>query len=354
MLTIEVPYVYKTTVKRERTDEIRAYILDHVEAYPGDIARRAAQAYGITRQAVNRHLQALVEEGLLASEGQTRAKTYRLRAVQGFEKRLRVTPVIQDARLWREYVEPLVAPLPENVREVCRLGFAAAVENVIDHARAARITVSGHVTASAVALTVADDGRGIFAHLVDALALEDADHAIFELAKGGLTTDPERRAGASLFYAARLMDALRIQSADTALVVEDCGDRWRIERNEAPTTGTTVTMTARRRSGVRASEVLETFATARETRALERAHVPVALLAKSGEALVARAQAHRLLSRLERCSEAVLDFRGVEAIGPAFADEVFRAFRAAHPRVNLVTLNASAGIRHLIRQSLGA
>ncbi|MDH3198384.1 MAG: DUF4325 domain-containing protein [Candidatus Krumholzibacteria bacterium] len=341
-------------MKRERTDEIRAYILDHVEARPGDIARRAAQAYGITRQAVNRHLQALVDEALLEAEGQTRAKTYRLRAVQHFEKRLHVTPVIQDARLWREYVEPLVAPLPENVREVCRFAFTAAVENVIDHARATRITVAGQVTASAIALTVADDGRGIFAQLVDALSLEDPEHAIFELAKGGLTTDPERRSGASLFYAARLMDQLRIHSASTALVVEDCGDRWRIERTEAPTAGTVIMMTARRRSGVRASEVLETFAAAKDTRALERAHVPVALLARSGEALVSRAQAHRLLSRLERCNEAILDFRGVEAIGPAFADEIFRSFRAAHPRVNLVTLNASAGIRHLIRQALGA
>jgi hypothetical protein len=47
--------------------------------------------------------------------------------------------------------------------------------------------------------------------------------------------------------------------------------------------------------------------------------------------LLARAEAKRLLQRVERFRRVVLDFSGVALIGQSFADEVFRVFANAHP-----------------------
>ena len=61
-----------------------------------------------------------------------------------------------------------------------------------------------------------------------------------------------------------------------------------------------------------------------------------------------------LCRRLGQCSEAILDFRGVETIGPGFADEVFRVFHQARPETSLITLHANAEVRRRIREALDA
>jgi hypothetical protein len=48
-----------------------------------------------------------------------------------------------------------------------------------------------------------------------------------------------------------------------------------------------------------------------------------------------RAQARRVVSRLTQFRRAKLDFSGIDDIGPAFADELFRVFARAHPGVEL-------------------
>ena len=84
---------------------------------------------------------------------------------------------------------------------------------------------------------------------------------------------------------------------------------------------------------------------------LARMHVHAALLQRDGDALVSRDQARVLLNRVETCREALIDFRGVETIGPAFADEVFRVFRTQFPDTTIVTLNAGPGVRTRISRN---
>jgi hypothetical protein len=44
------------------------------------------------------------------------------------------------------------------------------------------------------------------------------------------------------------------------------------------------------------------------------------------ERLISRSQAKRILNRFEQFETVLLDFKGVDMIGKAFADEVFRVF----------------------------
>ena len=52
--------------------------------------------------------------------------------------------------------------------------------------------------------------------------------------------------------------------------------------------------------------------------------IPVRLA--NSDDLMSRSQARRILSGLELFKEVTLDFNGIEYIGQAFADEIFRVF----------------------------
>jgi hypothetical protein len=47
----------------------------------------------------------------------------------------------------------------------------------------------------------------------------------------------------------------------------------------------------------------------------------------------------------------VLDFEGVHKIGQAFADEVFRVFRNAHPQIEIIEINTTEQIRQMINRA---
>ena len=54
--------------------------------------------------------------------------------------------------------------------------------------------------------------------------------------------------------------------------------------------------------------------------------VPVRLAQYGNDRLISRSQAKRVLARVELFKTVLFDFAGVETIGQAFADEVFRVF----------------------------
>jgi hypothetical protein len=48
----------------------------------------------------------------------------------------------------------------------------------------------------------------------------------------------------------------------------------------------------------------------------------------------------------------MLDFKGVESVGQAFADEIFRVFARAHPKTELHAINTSRQVSEMIKRAL--
>jgi DNA-binding IclR family transcriptional regulator len=65
-------------MSRQQDPRIRAYILQHVEEYPGSIVSRAAEEFGLTRTGIARYIDRLVVGGMLTAQGNTKARRYRL------------------------------------------------------------------------------------------------------------------------------------------------------------------------------------------------------------------------------------------------------------------------------------
>jgi hypothetical protein len=76
--------------------------------------------------------------------------------------------------------------------------------------------------------------------------------------------------------------------------------------------------------------------------------VPLRLAKFGDEKLISRSQAKRALARVERFKTVVFDFAGIQMIGQAFADEIFRVWAKAHADVECTVIDASPDLRKMI------
>jgi anti-sigma regulatory factor (Ser/Thr protein kinase) len=332
---------------RTRGEKIRNYILEHVEHHPADIAKHSAEHFTISRQAVNKHLGHLVEERALIQEGHTRNKIYKLCPQVEWEKFYELTPSLEEDVVWRQDIAPLLGQLPENVVDIWRYGFTEMFNNAIDHSGAERIRVEVTKTAASTEIFIYDNGVGIFKKIQQALNLLDERHAVLELSKGKLTTDPERHTGEGIFFASRMFDSFRILSADTFFSHQHGDDEDWVMQNQRTARGTSVFMRLNNHTSRTTHKIFSEFQSGEDI-GFTKTVVPVRLAQYGDDKLVSRSQAKRLLDRVDRFKTVLLDFTGVTSIGQAFADEIFRVFRKGHPAMILHAIHTTPEVQAVI------
>jgi len=64
-------------MRNEKSNNIRDFILRGAADHPRRIGIMAAERFGISRQAVSRHIHILIRRGLLRAVGNTRSREYR-------------------------------------------------------------------------------------------------------------------------------------------------------------------------------------------------------------------------------------------------------------------------------------
>lgn len=216
------------------------------------------------------------------------------------------------------------------------------------------MTVAVSRTAIDCEVQIIDDGIGIFRKIKEACRLEDERHAVLELAKGKLTTDPEKHTGEGIFFTSRMMDDFAILSGEVFFSLEfGKPEDWILQR-ERPDTGTAVFMLLANSSERRPEDVFRIYAGEENDYGFNKTVVPVRLAREGSEQLVSRSQAKRLLARVNRFATVILDFSGVDAMGRAFADEIFRVFARANPAILIIPINANARIVEMITSVRGA
>lgn len=339
--------------KRSEGESIRTYLIEHVAHHPADIVRVVAEKFTLSRQAVHKHLRKLIAEGIIASQGRGRGMRYVLVTQVHWQKKYRIGSRSAEDAVWRADIAPQVQDLPANVREIWSYAFMEMFNNVIDHSGSTTSTVMLSRTAAATTITIADNGVGIFKKIQAALGLMDERHAVLELAKGKVTTDPTRHSGEGIFFSSRMFDSFDIISGDVCFShVVDKREDW-IDQNPGEMKGTLVCMSLRNDSPRTLKRVFDSFSSEDEY-AFVKTVVPVRLIQYGDDFLVSRSQAKRLLARLDRFRVVSLDFQGVESIGQAFADEVFRVFRKLHPNIEITFVNASSAVKRMISRALAA
>ena len=336
-----------------RGEAIRRFILRNVQANPRAISRLAGEEFGIGRQGIGRHLRRLVEEGALLQSGRTNSRVYRLAVLQEWTHTYAISESSDEDAIWRRDIAGLLGGrLPDNVRSIWHHGFTEMFNNAVDHSAGSKIVVAVTTTAAAAEMRIQDDGVGIFRKIQRERGLLDGRHAIFELQKGKLTTDPSRHTGEGIFFASRMFDAFDILSG-TLFFAREAGrvEDWLVKWPE-PLVGTAVLMRLDNHASRTTREVFDRFTDDDDdVPVFSKTVVPVQLAQYGDDRLISRSQAKRVLARVDLFSTVLLDFRDVPTIGQAFADEVFRVFPREHPDVTLIPMNENPDVRRMIARA---
>ncbi len=342
-----------SSMQRTKSKIIRDFILEKIPVHPSDISAVVAEQFGISRQAASRHVRQLVESGSILTSGSGRCVKYELKEIKSVWKRfsLKGDPLEEDI-IWANHVKPIIAPIVnDNAHQILNYGFTEIFNNALDHSAGAVVHINVTIYVNKIVIRIDDDGIGIFKKIQDYFKLEDPRHALLELAKGKLTSDPERHTGEGIFFASRMFDCFIIWSHFLSYI-RYSDDDWLFEDREKDRKGTYVTMEINPNTTKTTLEIFDKYAGEANDYGFTRTHVPVNLSLYEGETLVSRSQAKRLLSRVDRFTEVWLDFKDVKSIGPAFADEIFRVFAKAHPNIRLRWENANPMVEKMIGRAM--
>jgi anti-sigma regulatory factor (Ser/Thr protein kinase) len=316
-----------------------------VVAHPQDLTACYAERLGISRVAANRYVRQLEERGWIARSGPTTRPVYS----PGYRRLVKKTyPLkgLEEDMAWSRDFRPCLS-LQSNVLGIAQHGFTEMLNNAIDHSGGDQVIVRAEQDQTRLEIIVGDNGVGIFEKITHALNLPDKRLALLELSKGKFTTDPARHSGEGVFFTSRMFDGYHIDANGLRFTHHAHRDKDRLDAAGVSLNGTFVVMSVALDTQRTTTEVFQAFMNAPEDYDFSKTIVPMKLAQIGDEQLVSRSQAKRLIARFDRFKTVVLDFTGIESIGQAFADELFRVYAVAHPQVELLPTHMTEQVERM-------
>jgi excisionase family DNA binding protein len=256
---------------------------------------------------------------------------------------------LQEDEVWRTVeIDVLHGQVTPPARSIAAFAFTEMLNNAIDHSGAESARVAVWISDVDVRFEVSDAGRGALPNVRETLGLEDDYDALGELTKGRTTTDPDRHTGEGIFFTSKAVDVFTLESAGIRWTVDNLRNDHAVGRSDVHR-GTRVRwqldpQTTRPLADVFREYTDENYDFAR-TRTVVR-------LFGLGVRFVSRSEAKRLMRGLERFSEVVLDFTGVDDVGQGFVDEALRVWPSHHPGTSVDPVGMSGPVEFMVRRGL--
>ncbi len=337
----------------KKTVVIRNFILNTLIENADSVIPLTQKIFNVTRQTVSRHLKVLVDNGDVLARGETKARTYVLAPKLSKAIEVDITSETEEDSVWTHQVRPYLDDVDKNIMEICHYGFTEMLNNVIDHSGSNNARIYIFRTAVSLHLGIIDKGVGIFNKIQKDFGLEDQRQALLELSKGKLTSDSNNHSGEGIFFTSRMFDKFVIRSGRMYYACIPGNEDYLFESlDKQYIEGTTIRMYIALNSQRDSTKVFNKFTTGDDDHAFSKTHVPVFLASYDNDQLVSRSSAKRVLTRFSKFKEIWLDFQGVEKIGQAFADEIFRVYNKANPDIRLCYSNANTDVDSMIMRAI--
>jgi DNA-binding MarR family transcriptional regulator len=329
-------------------DKILKYLYDNKSASGTQIAR----FLGISRQAVNKHLKILIQNGNIQKEGNTKAAVYfpsstklKKANVKTFKKIYKIKNLKEDIVFLEidSYLN-FKKNLRQNIFDVIQYTFTEMLNNAIDHSDSNKCLVEVKIDTYDIKIMIRDYGIGIFFSIFTKFGLDDEYEAVGELLKGKTTTMKERHSGEGIFFTSKVVETSSFRSHKTNLIFDNTESDIYVEQ-EKFIQGTEVKLHIGRNSKRNLLTIFNQFAPEEYEYSFERTKVQIKLYFQN---FVSRSEARRLLTGLDKFREIVLDFKDVRRIGQGFADEIFRVFHNRYPDIVIKTENVSPTVVQMI------
>jgi anti-sigma regulatory factor (Ser/Thr protein kinase) len=200
---------------------ITAAAVQHADTLPAHLMQRLQ----ISRRQAGLLLKRLVALQWLQASGTPRKPRYTPGPLRQVVKRYALAGLQEDAP-WRQDFAPCFA-LPPALQAMAQHAFTELVNNAVDHSGGSSVTVSMRQTPLQLQLLVSDDGVGLFRRVAEHFDVAEPALAMLELAKGKLTSDPDRHCGHGLVFTAQLADVFDLHANAAAFQRRGWdGGRW--------------------------------------------------------------------------------------------------------------------------------
>jgi biotin operon repressor len=327
-------------------------ILEYLQENQFATGKQLSEFLGISRQAVNKHLKALIQNGSIVKEGITRGAVYRTppskRKIPS-KKRLVKTyllPDLEEDKVFQEValLLNLRQELSKSALKIVHYAFTEILNNAIDHSASGKCRIQVSLDQYRFNFYIRDFGIGVFYSIFSKFNLPDENAAIGELIKGKTTTMREKHTGEGIFFTSKSADSVFFRSHKIKLIFDNQKKDVFVEEKKF-IKGTEVVFSISKRSKRRLDKIFSQFAPEEFDYRFERTRALVRLFQQD---YISRSEAKRLLYGLEKFKEIILDFDGVKTIGQGFADEIFRVFKKAHPDKIIKIENISPTLKPII------
>lgn len=313
------------------------------------VVKELKSAY--SRVTIAHHLRKLVELGKLQMIGAGRSIRYELpdqeKTIMYKNEELEEHIVLMDLESRYEFLKTL----PENLQSIFTYAFSEMFNNAIEHSHSKKIQVSIWKKNSQLTFQVRDYGVGVFRNIMTKRRLQNEEEAIQDLLKGKVTTAPKAHSGEGIFFTSKISDHFSLKSYDYQLIVDNTLPDVFLEKMPVSTPGTEVNFSIDLHTHKHLNDVFLAYQTSPEEYGFDKTEVLIKLYTM-GTIYISRSQARRVLSGLEKFKTIILDFKDVPTVGQAFADEVFRVFKAKYPHINLQPIHMEPGVRFMVQRAL--
>ncbi|GBU29259.1 hypothetical protein R84B8_02823 [Treponema sp. R8-4-B8] len=326
---------------RERGEEIRDFILTNITDNK-NIAALTSQRFDISLPAVYKHINKLLSDKELTKKSGQYVITSKQKKYT-----YKINKTLSEDAIWENDIKKHFIGVPQNIKNIWTYGFLEIFNNAIEHSKGKNIDLAINQNKAFTSLSVSDDGIGIFYNIKQKFKLSDEKDAIIELAKGKRTTDKSRHSGQGIFFTSKAFDDFIIISKGITYAANQQKDN-NIKPGRTKFS-TFVYMRLANNSATVLKDIFDKFST-EVPGDFDRTIVPINLT--NTDDLVSRSQARRILSGLELFKEVILDFKNIENIGQAFADEIFRVFPNMNPDTRISAQNANANVQYMINRAI--
>lgn len=320
---------------------------------PGLSAEQISARGGVgDRSYVSKNLAALKAEGKVRAEKKGRRVLYFVADITvGLEENLNLIGLREDeiwARLRR--TTDFLNDLSEQAENILYFAFTEMLNNAIDHSKSGVGYVKIWLEEGKLKFIVKDSGVGVFHNVMTKRHLPDEVSAIQELIKGKLTTAARRHSGEGIFWTSKIADVFQLRSYNCTLTVNNLIGDYSIQKTDEATVGTEVYFEVSKDTGKSLQKLFREYTFDNEKLTLDTTEIPINLF-QEGDIWISRSQAKRVLAGLERYKKIIFNFAGVEVIGQAFADEIFRVFKIEHPEIQLEAINMSDSVKIMVEHA---
>ena len=329
------------------SEQIKDFILENLTRHQKDIIKASIRKFGLSRQAILKHMHTLISEDRVVAYGKTRDRFYELKHLVNFSKTVDIKNSFSPDEILKKQILPNLNSVALNIYEICEFSIMALLSNALDHAQATKLHYNLYVSPNDVHFVLSDNGIGIFENLNNSLILEDIQVAAIEIAKGRITTDPQNHGGDELMTVIHLFNKVTIDSSGICLTYYNKKNEWTVTRSSQQK-GTIIHLEIKSNSRRTCQEIFRQIFD-RENKLVR---IPVNLVRSDGEKVNSRIQAQSLLHNIKDLTEIEFYFKNIELIGPAFADELVRKTKEKNQIADIKWTNSTKMVDVLMSRAI--